>query len=61
GHGRSEYWLLRDFLATLRGDFPNPINVHRAMDYTLPGIVALESALTNGTPITVPDSRTFPR
>jgi hypothetical protein len=29
------------------------------MDYTLPGIVALESALTNGTPVAVPDTRRF--
>lgn len=61
GHGTSEYWMLRDFLATVRGEIPNPIDVHRAMDYTLPGIVALESAHTNGTPVPVPDSRTFGR
>ncbi len=61
GHGTSEYWMLRDFLATVRGDISNPIDVHRAMDYTLPGVVALESALTNGTPVTVPDTRTFTR
>ena len=59
GHGTSEYWLLRDFLATVRGEMACPIDVHRAMDYTLPGIVALESALTNGTPVAVPDTRRF--
>jgi predicted dehydrogenase len=59
GHGTSEYWLLRDFLATVRGEIACPIDVDRALDYTLPGIVALESAATRGTPITVPDSRTF--
>lgn len=57
GHGTSEYWLLRDFLATIRGEMPCPIDIDRAMDYTLPGIVALESARTNGTPIAVPDTR----
>jgi len=57
GHGTSEYWLLRDFLAAIRGEIASPIDVHRAMDYTLPGIVALESAKTNGTPVTVPDTR----
>ena len=61
GHGTSEYWLLKDFLATIAGDIACPIDVHRAMDYTLPGIVALESAQTRGTPITVPDSRLFSR
>ena len=59
GHGTSEYWLLRDFLAAIRGEKPCPIDVDRAMDYTLPGIVALESARTNGTPIAVPDTRTL--
>lgn len=59
GHGTSEYWLLRDFLASVRGEIACPIDIHRAMDYTLPGIVALESAVTLGTPISVPDSRLF--
>lgn len=59
GHGTSEFWLLRDFLATLHGEIASPIDVHRALDYTLPGIAALESAQTLGTPITVPDSRLF--
>ncbi len=57
GHGTSEYWMLRDFLATVRGEMASPIDIDRAMDYTLPGVVALESALTNGTPIAVPDTR----
>lgn len=59
GHGTSEYWLLKDFLATIAGEIACPIDVHRAMDYTLPGIVALDSARTFGTPVEVPDSRTF--
>ncbi|MEZ4505731.1 MAG: Gfo/Idh/MocA family oxidoreductase [Thermomicrobiales bacterium] len=59
GHGTSEYWMLRDFLAAVKGDISSPIDVDRAMDYTLPGIVALESARTAGTPIAVPDSRLF--
>ncbi len=59
GHGTSEYWLLRDFLAAVRGEIACPIDVHRAMDYTLPGIVALESALTHGSPITVPNTRVW--
>lgn len=57
GHGTSEYWMLRDFLATVRGEMPSPIDIDRAMDYTLPGIVALESAQTNGTPLPVPNTR----
>jgi predicted dehydrogenase len=59
GHGTSEFWLLKDFLAALRGERDIPIDVHRALDYTLPGIIAMESAATGGTPLPVPDSRTF--
>ena len=57
GHGTSEYWLLHDFLAAARSEIASPIDVHTALDYTLPGICALESAKQGGTPITVPDSR----
>ncbi len=59
GHGTSEYWLLKDFLAAIRGEREIPIDVHRALDYTIPGIVALESAAAGGTPLLAPDSRAF--
>ena len=59
GHGTSEYWLLKDFLAAVHGEIATPIDVYRALDYTIPGILAVESAKTLGTPITVPDPRSF--
>jgi predicted dehydrogenase len=57
GHGTSEYWLLKDFLAAVRGEMAPPIDVHLALDYTLPGICAMESAARGGAPVAVPDSR----
>lgn len=57
GHGTSEYWLMRDFLAAIRGERPSPIDADRALDYTLPGIAALASAANGGAPVEVPDSR----
>lgn len=57
GHGMSEYWMLRDFLAALRGERDSPIDVYTALDYTLPGIYALESARMQGAPVTVEDPR----
>ena len=57
GHGTSEYWLLRDFLAAVRRLMPAPIDVYRALDYTLPGIYAVASAAAGGTPLAVPDPR----
>ncbi|HTE21321.1 MAG TPA: Gfo/Idh/MocA family oxidoreductase [Armatimonadota bacterium] len=57
GHGTSEYWLLRDFLAAVRGEAPSPIDVHAALDYTMPGILAVESHRRGGAVMEVPDSR----
>lgn len=59
GHGTSEYWLVQDFLAAVRGDRLSPIDVHRALDYTLPGILAVSSAVAGGAPHVVPNSRDF--
>ena len=59
GHGSSEYWLLRDFLAAVRDRQPAPIDVYRALDYTLPGILAVASAAAGGAPLPVPDPRAW--
>jgi predicted dehydrogenase len=59
GHGTSEYWLLKDFLAAVRGEIEPPIDVYRALDYTMPGILAIPSAELLGAPQEVPDPRTF--
>jgi predicted dehydrogenase len=57
GHGTSEYWLLQDFLGAVRGERPAPIDVYRALDYTLPCIYAAASAAAGGAPMAVPDPR----
>ncbi len=57
GHGTSEYWLLQEFLAAARGERPSPIDVYTGLDYTLPGICAVESANEGGMPVIVPDAR----
>jgi predicted dehydrogenase len=57
GHGMTEYWMLRDFLAAVRGERESPIDVYTGLDYTLPGIYAIESAQQQGAPITVEDPR----
>jgi predicted dehydrogenase len=59
GHGTSEYWLLREFLAAVRGEWEPPIDVYRALDYTLPGVLAVASAAGTGEPQPVPDPRAF--
>lgn len=59
GHGTSEYWMMHDFLAAARGEIASPIDVYRALDYTLPGILAVDSAHAGGAPFAVPDPRAF--
>lgn len=56
-HGTSEYWMLPEFLDAVRGKRPSPIDVHRGLDYTLPGIVAAQSLAAGGAAVEVPDPR----
>ena len=48
GHGTSEYYMIRDFLDAVESGTRPPIDVMRAMDYTVPGIVAHGSAMSDG-------------
>ena len=59
GHGTSEFWLLRDFLAAVRGQSPAPIDVFTGLDYTLPGIYAMQSAEAGGALVQVDDPRNW--
>jgi predicted dehydrogenase len=61
GHGTSEYWMIRDFLTAIERDEPPPIDVYRGLDYTTPGICAVESVLKGGTAMPVPDFREGPK
>ncbi len=59
GHGTMEYWMLKAWAEALLGDRPMPIDVHRGLDMTLPGIMAEESLRRGGEAVAVPDSRTW--
>jgi len=48
GHGTSEYYMIRDFLDAVESGSRPPIDVVRAMDFTVPGIVAHDSAMSDG-------------
>jgi predicted dehydrogenase len=54
GHGTSEYFMIRDFLDALEANRRPEIDVIRAMDFTVPGLIAHESAMKNGTWLDVP-------
>jgi len=54
GHGTAEYLLLQDFLGAIeRGDKPR-IDEYRGMDMTIPGLVAHDSAMSDGVWLDVP-------
>ena len=57
GHGTSEFWLMKEFLAAIREDRPPPIDVYTALDYTVPGIVAIQSHQQGGAALPVPNYR----
>ncbi|MBI3969720.1 MAG: Gfo/Idh/MocA family oxidoreductase [Chloroflexi bacterium] len=57
GHGGGDYFVVRDFVqAILHGRTP-PIDVYRAMDYTVPGLISEQSIVQGGVPLPVPDFR----
>ncbi len=54
GHGTSEYYLVRDFLKSIENDTTPPIDIVRAMDMTVPGLIAHEAAKKGGVWMDVP-------
>ncbi len=60
GHGGTDLKVARHFTDTLLDGRPSPIDVYRAIEYALPGIIAARSATLGGAPITIPDLRREP-
>jgi len=57
GHGGADWFITREFTDCILKDTPPPIDVYRAMDYTVPGICAVQSAAQGGAPVEIPDLR----
>jgi len=55
--GSIERAMLDDFFACIRDKKPATIDVYRGLDYTLPGIIAVESIKRGSIPLEVPDPR----
>lgn len=53
-HGTSEYYLVRDFIDALTTGKRAPIDAVRASEFTIPGIIAHESAKQGGVWLDVP-------
>ena len=59
GHGGGDYFVARAFARSILDGTPPPIDVYRALDFTVPGLVSEESIGRGGTPVAVPDFRSF--
>jgi predicted dehydrogenase len=60
GHGGGDYFAMCDFLACAAGETAScPIDIHAAMDMTLPGLVSQASIAQGGAWLDVPDSRAW--
>lgn len=57
GHGGADYFLARDFARVVRGEISNPLDIHAALDQTLPGLISQQSIAQGGAWLEVPDSR----
>lgn len=57
GHGGSDFIIMTDFLDALVNNRPIPIDIHQAMDMTLPGLISQDSINADGKWLDVPDSR----
>lgn len=57
GHGTIEYLMVRDFVDSIRHDTTPPVDIYTALDMTLPGLCAAQSADLGGQPVAVPDWR----
>ncbi len=57
GHGGGDYHVLMDFVQAIRGEKAPTVDVHYALDMTLPGLVSQISIAQGGRWMEVPDSR----
>ena len=60
GHGGADLKVARGFTEAVLEGKPSPIDVYRCIDYTLPGILAAQSADLGGVPVAIPDLRREP-
>jgi predicted dehydrogenase len=60
GHGGADLKLARHFVESILVGRPAPIDVYRAIEFTLPGILANRSAELGGVPVPIPDFRRRP-
>ena len=57
GHHGSDYFIARDIVDAIREDKDPRIDIYRALDYTLPGLMSEKSIALGGAPVKIPDFR----
>ena len=57
GHGGTDFLMAQLFTRCLLKNGTVPIDVYRSIEYSLPGIIAAQSADLGGAPVSVPDLR----
>jgi hypothetical protein len=55
GHGGSHAFITHEFIQAILEDRHPEVNVWEAVAYTVPGIIAHQSALRGGEPMKIPD------
>lgn len=59
GHWGGDYFEVRDFVDAIINDTDPPIDVYRALDFTVPGLISETSINQGGIPLPVPDFRHY--
>lgn len=57
GHGGADGMMIVDFLSSLLGGSAPPVDVYRGLDFSLPGIAAVDSIRHGNRKVPVPDPR----
>lgn len=57
GHGGGDYFVIREFVQSIMDDRTPPIDIYRALDFTVPGLISEDSFARGGVPLPVPDFR----
>ncbi len=57
GHGTCEYYMVKAFIESIVNDTRPPIDIYRALDFSLPGFCAHISAQQGGKMVDIPDFR----
>ena len=55
GHGTAEYYMARDFMEAVRAGVEPALGITAALEMSLPGLCAHQSALQGGKPMEIPD------